>query len=50
MVGFLERDDTTLHNTAAVLDADGTVALTRKTHLPVLGADRFMTAGDRMAR
>ena len=45
VVGFLERAGESLHNTAAVLGADGRMALTRKTHLPVLAADRFVTAG-----
>ena len=48
VVGFLERAGESLHNTAAVLGADGRMALTRKTHLPVLAADRFVTAGDRI--
>ena len=37
-----------LHNAAAVLGADGAVHHVRKTHLPVLGADRFVTAGHRL--
>jgi 5-aminopentanamidase len=48
VVGFLERAGELLHNTAAVLGADGRMALTRKTHLPVLAADHFVTAGGRL--
>jgi predicted amidohydrolase len=48
VVGFLERADRSLHNTAAVLGADGSVTLVRKTHLPVLAADRFVAAGNRL--
>lgn len=48
VVGFLERAGDALHNTAAVLGADGVVHHVRKTHLPVLGADRFVTPGDRL--
>jgi 5-aminopentanamidase len=48
VVGFLERAGDTLNNSAAVLGSDGGVTLVRKTHLPVLGADRFVTAGDRI--
>jgi len=48
VVGFLERAGDTLANSAAVLGSDGGVTLVRKTHLPVLGADRFVTAGDRI--
>jgi 5-aminopentanamidase len=48
VVGFLERAGDLLHNSAAVLGADGAVHLVRKTHLPVLGADRFVMPGDRL--
>jgi predicted amidohydrolase len=48
VVGFLERAGDVLHNAAAVLGADGTVHHVRKTHLPVLGADRFVAPGDRL--
>ena len=48
VVGLLERTDDTLCNTAAVLGADGCTTLIRKTHLPVLAADRFVTPGDRI--
>jgi predicted amidohydrolase len=48
VVGFLERNGAVLHNCAAVLGADGAVHHVRKTHLPVLGADRFVSAGHRL--
>jgi predicted amidohydrolase len=48
VVGYLERSRDAVHNTAAVLGADGAVHHVRKTHLPALGADRFVTAGDRL--
>jgi 5-aminopentanamidase len=48
VVGFLERAGDTVHNTAAVLGVDGHTTRVRKTHLPVLAADRFVTAGDRL--
>lgn len=48
VVGFLERADDVLCNTAAVLGADGCTTLIRKAHLPVLAADRFVTPGDRI--
>jgi predicted amidohydrolase len=48
VVGFLERAGDQLHNTAGVFGADGVAHRVRKTHLPVLGADRFVTPGDRL--
>jgi predicted amidohydrolase len=48
VVGFLERAGDALHNSAAILGADGAVHHARKTHLPILGADRFVMSGDRL--
>jgi predicted amidohydrolase len=48
VVGFLERTGDVLCNTAAVLGADGCSTLIRKTHIPVLAADRFVTPGERI--
>jgi predicted amidohydrolase len=45
VVGLLEADDDRLYNTAAMATADGRVVVTRKTHLPMLGADRFVSPG-----
>lgn len=47
VIGLLERDGEILHNTALLVGADGRdVGLYRKPHLPLLGADRFVTPGD----
>ena len=44
--GFLEQTATALHNTAALAGPEGISGVYRKTHLPHLGADRFVTPGD----
>jgi predicted amidohydrolase len=44
--GFLELTDTALHNTAMLVGPQGTRGVYRKTHLPHIGADRFVTAGE----
>jgi predicted amidohydrolase len=49
VAGFLERAGDAVHNTAGVFGPDGRAHYTRKTHLPVLGADRFVLAGDSLA-
>ena len=46
IVGFLESGVGTCHNTALVATPDGRTAIYRKTHLPTLGIDRFLTAGE----
>ncbi|MFI5426742.1 carbon-nitrogen hydrolase family protein [Aeromicrobium sp. UC242_57] len=46
MIGFLELDGDLLRNTAVLLGPGGVMATYRKTHLPHLGADRFVTPGD----
>lgn len=49
VLGFLEREGETLYNSAAVLlTIEGTTTLQvyRKTHLPVLGVDRYAMRGD----
>ncbi len=45
-VGYLERAAGRLHNTVALIGPHGPVARYRKTHLPHLGVDRFVDAGD----
>jgi 5-aminopentanamidase len=45
VVGLLERDGAELYNTAVVLGPDGLIGRYRKSHLPILGVDRFVTAG-----
>jgi predicted amidohydrolase len=47
MVGTLEADDANhLYNTAILVDPGGLRACYRKTHLPTLGVDRYVTPGD----
>jgi predicted amidohydrolase len=47
-VGYLERTDDALHNTVAVSTPGRRAVRVRKTHLPVLGADRFVRPGRRL--
>ena len=50
IVGLLERDvDGTLFNSSVLLDGGGVRATYRKTHLPLLGIDRYLAAGDSFA-
>src|SRR6202162_3900560 len=44
--GLLERDGDRLHNAAVLVGPDGLIGTYRKTHLPFLGVDRFVTPGD----
>ena len=46
--GLLERDGDALHNAAVLVGPDGLVGTYRKTHLPYLGVDRFVVAGDEL--
>ncbi len=46
--GLLERDGDRLHNAAVLVGPDGLVGSYRKTHLPFLGVDRFVTPGDEL--
>jgi predicted amidohydrolase len=46
VVGLLERDGDRLRNTAVLVGPAGLVGRYRKTHLPFLGVDRFVTPGD----
>jgi predicted amidohydrolase len=46
--GLLERDADVLHNAAVLVGPDGLVGTYRKTHLPFLGVDRFVAAGDEL--
>jgi predicted amidohydrolase len=44
---LLERaDNCNIYNTAVLLGPDGIIACYRKTHLPYLGVDRFVAAGE----
>lgn len=46
--GLLERDGDVLHNAAVLVGPDGLIGVYRKTHLPFLGVDRFVVAGDEL--
>ncbi|MDE2126258.1 MAG: carbon-nitrogen hydrolase family protein [Armatimonadetes bacterium] len=46
VAGFLERFDDRLHNSAAVIGPSGLLGIYRKTHLPLLGVDRYVHAGE----
>jgi predicted amidohydrolase len=46
ITGLLEREGDTLFNAAILVGPDGLVGSYRKTHLPFLGVDRFVTPGD----
>lgn len=46
--GLLERDGDVLHNAAVFVGPGGLIGTYRKTHLPFLGVDRFVVAGDEL--
>lgn len=47
VIGTIERDaDGLCYNTAVLLSGAGVGGAYRKTHLPLLGVDRFLAAGD----
>ncbi len=47
VLGLLERDtDGTLFNTSVLLGPQGLLSRYRKTHLPLLGVDRYLASGD----
>ncbi|HEU4450481.1 MAG TPA: carbon-nitrogen hydrolase family protein [Gaiellaceae bacterium] len=46
VAGVLERDGDSLRNTAVLVGPDGLLGRYRKSHLPFLGVDRFVTPGD----
>jgi predicted amidohydrolase len=46
--GLLERDGDLLRNAAVLVGPEGLIGTYRKTHLPFLGADRFVTPGDEL--
>lgn len=47
VVGLLERDpDGGLFNASVLIDGNGLRVAYRKTHLPLLGVDRYLAAGD----
>ena len=46
VVGMLEREGAAVYNTALLAGPEGLLGRYRKTHLPVLGVDRFARPGD----
>lgn len=46
VVGAVEKEGNLIYNTVFFLEPDGTVFSYRKSHLPFLGVDRFVRAGD----
>jgi predicted amidohydrolase len=46
--GLLERDGDLLRNSAVLVGPEGLIGTYRKTHLPFLGVDRFVTPGDEL--
>jgi 5-aminopentanamidase len=46
--GLLERDGDLLRNAAVLVGPEGLVGSYRKTHLPFLGVDRFVSPGDEL--
>ncbi len=50
VVGYLERTGSGIGNTVSILSPGGETAHYRKTHLPHLGADRFVEAGNEPLR
>lgn len=48
VAGMLEREGDVLRNTAVLVGPEGLVGRYRKTHLPYLGVDRFVQAGDEL--
>jgi predicted amidohydrolase len=48
VAGMLEREGDLLRNTAVVVGPDGLLGRYRKTHLPYLGVDRFVTPGEEL--
>lgn len=46
LVGAIEKDGEKLYNSVFFIEPDGKVFTYRKSHLPYLGVDRFVTEGD----
>jgi predicted amidohydrolase len=47
IVGFIEKDGSRYFNAAMVVGPEGIRGSYRKVHMPYIGADRFLTPGDR---
>jgi predicted amidohydrolase len=48
ITGLIEREGDTLYNSAILVGPEGLIGSYRKTHLPFLGVDRFVTPGDEL--
>ena len=48
ITGLIEREGDTLYNAAILVGPDGLIGSYRKTHLPFMGVDRFVTPGDEL--
>jgi 5-aminopentanamidase len=48
ITGLIEREGDTLYNAAILVGPEGLIGSYRKTHLPFLGVDRFVTPGDEL--
>lgn len=49
LLGLLEKKQNQLYNTASAINSKGIIGCYYKTHLPFLGADKFVTKGDSTA-
>jgi predicted amidohydrolase len=47
IVGFIEKDGANYYNAAMLVAPNGVMGTYRKVHLPFIGADRFLTPGNR---
>ncbi|HST21284.1 MAG TPA: carbon-nitrogen hydrolase family protein, partial [Blastocatellia bacterium] len=47
VVGFIEKDGRSFYNAAMLVGPDGVIGSYRKVHMPFIGADRFLTPGDK---
>jgi predicted amidohydrolase len=47
IAGFIEKDEAAFYNAAMLVGPNGVIGNYRKTHLPFLGVDRFLTPGDK---
>lgn len=46
--GFIEKKNACYYNSAVYIESSGEIQVYRKTHLPFLGVDRFVSDGDRL--
>ena len=50
VAGFIEKEGSNFYNAAMLAGPDGVIGGYRKVHMPFIGADRFMTPGDKPFR